>query len=399
MSEHTFATSPGLGWLPVTAIVLFILAGILAGCGQEDGKITPVPDVLPGIEFLPTADDIIESGTETGFIDIITASTETDFPDSLTFYLEAESNYPVTSIELLYTTWQIFRPTVTVTIRPDFETDIRVQTAWTWDTRKASLPPGARIEYKWVIKNAAGDRTETEYIPMIFSDDRHDWYELKSEDIILSWYEGGLSFGEDLMAAARQALAELAQNTESKLDEPVCIYIYASTRDLLDALIYPDVWTGGMAFPNYGVIVLGVAPDEITWGRHAIKHELSHMVIYQATYSPLSNVPAWLDEGLAMYAEGNPGPNFEYRLQTAIRENTLFSIRSISGRFPADYEEAELAYAQSHSLVAFLIENYGGEKMNSLLEAFSVGTSLDKALMEVYGFDSEKLGDDWRASL
>jgi len=398
MTKHTTATSPGFVWLPIILITLSILIGIIVGCEQEDDKTTPLPDVLPDIEFLPQADETIDPGSAS-FINILATSAETDFPESLTFSLIAESNYPVTSIELLYTTWQIFRPTVTVTIRPDFKEDIRVQTSWTWDTRKSSLPPGTKIAYSWVIKNSAGERLETEYIPLIFSDNRHEWNVLRSRDIVLSWYEGDQSFGEELMMAAWQALDELAQNTEAKLEEPVQIYIYANNRDLLDALVYPDVWTGGMAFPNYGVIVLGIETDQTAWGKRAIKHELSHMVIYQTTYSPLSNIPSWLDEGLAMYAEGDPGINFEYRLQTAIRENTLFSIRSISGRFPADYEEAELAYAQSHSLVAFLIENYGGEKMNSLLEAFSAGTSLDEALTEVYGFDSEELENDWRASL
>jgi hypothetical protein len=46
------------------------------------------------------------------------------------------------------------------------------------------------------------------------------------------------------MAAAQQALARLATDTGAELDKPVKIYIYASTNDLLGAMIAPQE-TGG----------------------------------------------------------------------------------------------------------------------------------------------------------
>ena len=378
------------------ALILLLLAP--CSCRTETESPGLPEEVLPDIRLLPKAAEPVTSGTEST-IRINSSDAIPDFPQSITFVLEAESNYPLTDIRLLYTIPRILRSSVTVTVQPEFEPDMNVSAEWTWDTRKSTLPTGASVVYRWVVENSAQQRIETEPVSMQFKDSRHDWEHLSNQNIDLYWYKGDDSFGRELMEAGRQALAKLAEDTDSELTQQVQIYIYGSTEDLHQALIYPDEWTGGMAFPEYGVIVIGVAPYNLEWGKRAVTHELSHMVVYQVTYSPLSNVPAWLDEGLAMYAEGDLLSNFSDNLKKAVSDDALYSIPSISGNFPAATEEAELAYAQSYSLVAFLIEQFGSAKMQQLLQAFSQGTRLDSALEEVYGFNSEQLETAWLDSV
>jgi hypothetical protein len=357
--------------------------------------------VLPDIELFPRPEQISDSTPVTTFIEVLSSEVEVDFPKSLTFNLAVESSHRVTDIELLYKSRKVLSPSVMVTVQLDFKPGIRVETDWVWDTRKSSLPPGAEIEYSWAIENDAGDRFETETTTLIFDDGRHDWQELEDENIRLLWYERDQSFGRELMETAQQALEDLAKNTEVELEEQVRIYIYVSTEDLQDALVYPNEWTGGMAFPDYAVIAIGIATNNLSWGKRAVTHELSHLIIHQVTYSPLSNLPAWLDEGLAMYAEGELWGNFKHSLQDAVSSDALFAIPSISGSFPADDDEAELAYAQSYSLVEYILDSYSNSsaKMQQLLQAFSEGASVDNALLEVYGVDSEQLEEDWRSSL
>ncbi|MDA1035994.1 MAG: peptidase MA family metallohydrolase, partial [Chloroflexi bacterium] len=56
-------------------------------------------------------------------------------------------------------------------------------------------------------------------------------------------------------------------------------------------------------------------------------------------------------------------------------------------------------YAESRSIVAFLIDKYGPEKMNDLLKAFPRLATIERALEEVYGFDTEGLQTAWRDSV
>src|SRR3990172_6960286 len=86
-------------------------------------------------------------------------------------------------------------------------------------------------------------------------------------------------------------------------------------------------------------------------------------------------------------------------LATAIRDNRLISVRSLSSPFSADSEQALLSYAESDSIVAFLIQIYDSDKMTKLLDVFHQGSDYDDALKQVYGFDQDSLDRRWRQSI
>ncbi len=74
-------------------------------------------------------------------------------------------------------------------------------------------------------------------------------------------------------------------------------------------------------------------------------------------------------------------------------------MRRLSSPFSAQPEQAYLSYAQSYSLVEFLIDEYGGEDTLHLLSTFRRGSSYDEALERVYGFDMDGLDVLWRGVL
>jgi hypothetical protein len=162
-------------------------------------------------------------------------------------------------------------------------------------------------------------------------------------------------------------------------------------------MVFPQEWTGGVAFTEYGIIAIGIPINELDWGKGALAHELGHMVTHQITYSPYGAIlPTWLDEGLAMYAEGKPDPYLESVLQKAITQHNLISVRSLASPFSALPAEAYISYAESQSLVTFLIQNYGRDKMLQLLNLFKEGSTYDDALIQVYGFDQDGLDAVWQ---
>ncbi|MFQ5987478.1 MAG: peptidase MA family metallohydrolase, partial [Dehalococcoidia bacterium] len=261
------------------------------------------------------------------------------------------------------------------------------------------LPPGAEVEYWWLIEDATGNKIETSAASVKFDDLRYDWSSLTSDQVTLYWYEGDQSFAEELIDAADGALERLASDTGVSLEQPVKIYIYGSSEELRGALVYPYEWTGGLAFSGYGTIAIGVSPGNLTWGKRTVAHELAHLLIHQATFGPYGDLPRWLDEGLAKYAEGELESDFQFQLNEAISEDELFSVRSLSSSFPTDPDQARLSYAESYSLVQFLLDNYGRDEILELLDVFKEGSSYDDALLQVYGFDMDGLNALWRASL
>ena len=79
----------------------------------------------------------------------------------------------------------------------------------------------------------------------------------------------------------------------------------------------------------------------------------------------------------------------------------MISVRSLSSPFSAIPEQAYISYAESNSIVTFLIQKYGKDKMVQLLNVFHQGSGYDDALKQVYGFDQDGLdslvaAEHWR---
>ncbi|MFC1864535.1 peptidase MA family metallohydrolase [Chloroflexota bacterium] len=332
-----------------------------------------------------------------GGLTILDNSAEAEFPSNLHFNLSAESDVNITDIRLYYIVDRESYAQVTSEVYIEFVPDTTVDVQWTWDMRKTGgLPPGSSVEYWWTVRNTNGSKATTTPASVWFDDNRYPWQSLTEGKVTIYWYEGEQSFAGEIMLAAQQALARLDEDTGAYLKKPAKIYIYENTRDLQGAMIFPQEWTGGAAFTGYGIIAIGIATNNLNWGKRATVHELTHLVIHQMTFNPYIGLPTWLDEGLAMYNEGELEVEFGEYLKRAIAENSLISVRSLASPFSAYAEESYLSYAQSYSLAEFLITRYGQGKMLGLLNTFREGSSYDGALEKVYGFDMYGLDTLWR---
>ncbi|MDR9458572.1 MAG: peptidase MA family metallohydrolase [Dehalococcoidia bacterium] len=335
-----------------------------------------------------------------GEITVISSDTEMKFPSSITFSLEVEAASYIADIDLVYRKSRESLIPVSSRVDVDFIPGQLVAASWTWDMLETGgLPPGTEIDYWWLIEDAAGHELQTPPTTIAFDDLSHDWQSLASDQVTIFWYEGDLSFVQELVDAADEALERLAGEIGVALEQPVKIYIYASSEDLLSALIYPQEWTGGLAFPGYGTVIIGISPDNFAWGKRAIAHEMGHLVVHQALSGFYGHLPVWLDEGLAMDAEGDLRSDLQILLNEAIAHDTLFSVRSISSSFPTDPDEARLCYAESYSLVQFIIDTYGSDKILNLLAVINEGNTYDDAMLEVYDFNVDGLNTVWRESL
>jgi len=327
---------------------------------------------------------------------------EMDFPMRLIFDVSAESDDTITDIRLCYLVDRMEHARIISEIYIEFTPSKTVTTQWVWDMRKTGgLPPGSSVDYWWQVTDSSGAVIRTETARIEIEDNRYDWRVITEGMVTLYWYRGEYSFAEELVDAAQSALVYLKGSTGATLEKPARIYIYANSSDLRGSMIYPQEWTGGVAFTRYGIVAIGITPDssDVEWGKRVIAHELTHLVIHQVTFNPYSNLPTWLDEGLAMTSEGELEPVFINALAKAWNGNSLISVRSLASPFSAYTDESLLAYAESYKLVEYLIDNYGREKMCELLNTFKQGSGYDGALERVYGFDMDGLNDRWLASL
>ncbi|MDD5191183.1 MAG: peptidase MA family metallohydrolase [Dehalococcoidales bacterium] len=335
-----------------------------------------------------------------GSITVKSSSVESGFPNSVTFNISAISSAQITDIRLHYTTEQLGFAHVESEAFVVFTPSTSVNASWKWDMRKSGgLPPGAVITYWWTITDSTGNKLNTSEAQFKFDDTRFKWLSLTQDKTTLYWYNGSQSFAQDIMSTTQNALVRLANDTGATLQDPIRIYLYANNSDLLGSMIFPQDWTGGVSFTESGCIVIGISSSNITWGRTAIAHELTHLVTHQMTFNPYSGIPTWLEEGLAMYNQGSVDATFTSALQNAIANNTLLTLKTLSSPFSAYANISYLSYAESWNAVDYLIKTYGKDKMTQLLATFQQGSTYDNALLTVYGKDTKALNTEWQATL
>ena len=164
-------------------------------------------------------------------------------------------------------------------------------------------------------------------------------------------------------------------------------------------MLFAQEWTGGLAYVHQNIILITVDPANFDRDLPGVIHELAHLLVEEVTFNCFGGLPTWLNEGLAVYAEGGLPESQKTALEGAIATDELVSLRSLNSSFPVGQSAAILSYAQSYSLVAYLLNAYGWPRMQELLAIFSEGSTDEKALRQVYGLEYEDLETEWRQSL
>ena len=331
-------------------------------------------------------------------ITVILNEAQVDFPRSVTFQLELADASEVASVSLVYEVDRLSCLEANTAVPVELNGN---QAEWTWEmVRSGNPPPGATLHWEWQIIDRSGDVTTTPGQTHTFVDDRFDWQTVTAPNIRLHWYKGD-DVGPILLDAAVAGLDQLQSEMGITLDSEVQLFIYAESGDMRDAVLYIQEWAGGVAFSDYNIILIGVPPRIVeSWGRPTVRHELAHLVIGQFGRSCVGGSrPTWLNEGLAVIAEGEPAETIQDDLATATANNSFEPVRSLNGAFSAHGPDAGIAYSQSYSVVKFLLDSYGQEQMQDLLLTLAQGEGYDEALQAVYGFNVDGLEQAWRQSL
>jgi hypothetical protein len=160
-------------------------------------------------------------------------------------------------------------------------------------------------------------------------------------------------------------------------------------------------WIGGGASPELGIIHAAIAPGQSSPSeiRRIIPHEMSHMIVYQASLNPYNHPPLWLDEGLAVHNQETPDVRFRPLVKNAVDTGTLIPLRALDSPFPLSADQALLSYAESESVVNYIITAYGSKTIGALVAAFNDELSYNQIVQRVLNKSIDDLDKEWKASL
>ncbi|MCP4706829.1 MAG: hypothetical protein GY865_19700 [candidate division Zixibacteria bacterium] len=193
-------------------------------------------------------------------------------------------------------------------------------------------------------------------------------------------------FDDQIDLAIVQAREELILILKDSLHYQPQIYLEDNQTDFQNRIgsAVPD-WGAAVALPYKQMIVIK-SPANFRLGKslHELtKHEYSHLALEDRLNHV--NSPRWLNEGLAMYIAFEWGWTSNIALSNAVIFRTVVPLRTIEkmNRFPEG--QARIAYAQSYMAVKYLLEQYGFDSFNILLDNIRDRRSIDEALMAATG--------------
>jgi len=322
------------------------------------------------------------------------------FPSQITFSVELAGAATIKAVTLEYSVDQLACGTVKARALPTFRPAQNVKAAWAWKMQDSgSLPPGAQIRWQWRVTDANGDQLLTEPRVVTWLDDVHAWQTLTSQKVNLHWYRGNEAFARRMLGAAQAGLATVSQKLGLQPDRPIDLYLYADGDEMRQAVFYEPDWMGGVAYPKNNIAIIGIAPADEAWGKRAIAHEITHILVDKFGFSCLGSRPTWLDEGLAVLIEGGPTRAEQEQFQAALRDDDLIALSGLDASFSKDDYTVSLAYTESYSVVNFLVTRYGREKLLNMISLLREGAATQPALQAVYGLDEVALENAWLAQL
>jgi len=322
-----------------------------------------------------------------------------DFGKTITFTLETPWNTIVPERATLFFGLPDGPSRNLAYARPRLENGL-LEAVHVWEVRDA-LVPGAELEFQWTIETVGGDELATDPQTLLYQDDSLPWSKVGADRIEIRWYSGGEEFGRRALRAAEGALKRLEQRFGVALERPTRIVLYADGDRMRAALGGgTSPWVAGQAIAPFNVVVLNTPPSTPELDL-LIAHELTHIVISQATKNPFGGPPGWIHEGLATFNESTGRPRFDYDaiVARAVRDGSLISLRGLTATFPADNSRAILAYAESNSLMKFVIERFGDDAVSRLLATYREGVTDDEAARLSLGVGLDELESFWRESI
>ena len=355
-------------------VAVVALLGAAAGGGADDKK---GADIGPSVRA-------VESGHRI------------EFPERVVIRLSADAMPDVESVRLFYT---LGGADARIYAYPkSFDNAGRLSAEFEIRTDGGGfIPQGVDFEYYYVFTDSLGRETESKRFAFEYLDPAQDWRRIEYEDFTIIYHDRSQRGVRSVAARASIRMARVKALLGLDGDYDFKAVIINSRSEMSDS--FPPVSQtshdvslyAGFAFGAYGALTLaGLDQDGLV-------HELTHLMVAEATGASPGRIPAWLNEGIAMYFEPNGGRN-EADVRRAYRSGDLIPIRQMRA-VPGRPEDVHLFYSQSNSIVRFMGAAFGEERLSALFAELADGENTDSALDSAYGLTVEELDAAWRVYL
>lgn len=228
------------------------------------------------------------------------------------------------------------------------------------------------------------------------------WQEHKTIHFFIYYKDAPVDFVENVAQAAESYYVEITRNLgftryESWSEENrAAIYIYQDQQDYVNSGRGAG-WSHGLA--NTRERVIRTFPAAHGFFDSTLPHELGH-IIFREFIGFKAALPMWLEEGVAMYQEKAKRWGANKSVRESIKSGKFIPLSKLSTMALTSQTDplvVDLFYAESASLVYYLIAEEGQHRFVNFCRRLRDGKDFLTALREVYSRfkDMEDLNRVW----
>ncbi|MDB6004909.1 MAG: hypothetical protein JWR15_1896 [Prosthecobacter sp.] len=194
-------------------------------------------------------------------------------------------------------------------------------------------------------------------------------------------------YGERALALLRDGKTILSAKYGADMKRPVLVEFFGAQQDFAIRTL-GALGGQGMLGVCFGTVVTMNSPGSLAHGRNNWESTLWHEYCHVITLTVTKNrMPRWLSEGISVYEERQHDPAWgmtmdEKHREMVLDEETLTPMSRLSGAFMAPKTQHHLmfAYYESSQAVEFLLEKYGKEKFQGILNDLAAGKRINDAI-------------------
>ncbi len=174
-------------------------------------------------------------------------------------------------------------------------------------------------------------------------------------------------------------------------DNRAKIYIYKDRNEYLKETNQPQ-WSGGTVSVKEKAIF--TFPWQKDFLNRLLPHELTH-IIFREVIGHKVQIPLWFEEGIAVYEE-RVEKRYKELVKNFLEMSMIIPLHKLSVLKKRDLILSKLFYAESASVIEFLLTQFGKEKFYKFCKFLRDKKNFSKALREIYYFKNlEELNEAW----
>jgi hypothetical protein len=222
-----------------------------------------------------------------------------------------------------------------------------------------------------------------------------EWQEKKGKHFIIYFYpETDVNWIDTTLSQADAYYRKIANQIGYSRyqdywswEDRVKIFIYPDKDSFIRATGQPQ-WSKGGSAANHPQIqsrAIISYDQQQDFVYNVLPHEIAHLTLKDFVQG--KPLPVWFEEGVAQLLERDKVRFVQAYMKRQVQRKDFIAINRLNRydiRLEPDPERVQVFYAQSLSIIDFLIQSYGSLRFGKLCRRLREGTAFEEAITSVY---------------